>query len=112
MGWIFASLLVVLILFVILGFSRTGWKLRCRQLLSLFGLILIAGGMVATVPTGHTGILTTFGKVENVTLEAGGHVKSPFQKVVVMDNRTQVARVKLTCFSSDIQEVMVDYSMN
>ena len=112
MGWIFASLLVVLILFVILGFSRTGWKLRRRQLLSLFGLILIAGGMVATVPTGHTGILTTFGKVENVTLEAGVHVKSPFQKVVVMDNRTQVARVKLTCFSSDIQEVMVDYSMN
>ena len=86
MGWIFASLLVVLILFVILGFSRTGWKLRRRQLLSLFGLILIAGGMVATVPTGHTGILTTFGKVENVTLEAGVHVKSPFQKVVVMDN--------------------------
>lgn len=80
MGWIFASLLVVLILFVILGFSRTGWKLRRRQLLSLFGLILIAGGMVATVPTGHTGILTTFGKVENVTLEAGVHVNRPSRR--------------------------------
>lgn len=112
MGWIFAGIIATLVLFVLLGFSRSVWKLRPRQLFSLVGLLVICGGMVATVPTGHTGILTTFGKVEDVTLEAGVHIKSPFQKVVVMDNRTQVARVTLTCFSSDIQEVLVDYSMN
>lgn len=112
MGWIFAGIIATLVLFVLLGFSRSVWKLRSRQLFSLVGLLVICGGMVATVPTGHTGILTTFGKVEDVTLEAGVHIKSPFQKVVVMDNRTQVARVTLTCFSSDIQEVLVDYSMN
>lgn len=112
MGWIFAGIVAALVLFILLGFSRSGWKLRPRQILSVIGLLVICGGMVATVPTGHTGILTTFGKVEDVTLEAGVHIKSPFQKVVVMDNRTQVARVTLTCFSSDIQEVLVDYSMN
>ncbi len=112
MGWIFAGIIATLVLFVLLGFSRSVWKLRSRQLFSLVGLLVICGGMLATVPTGHTGILTTFGKVEDVTLEAGVHIKSPFQKVVVMDNRTQVARVTLTCFSSDIQEVLVDYSMN
>lgn len=112
MGWIFAGIIATLVLFVLLGFSRSVWKLRFRQLFSLVGLLVICGGMLATVPTGHTGILTTFGKVEDVTLEAGVHIKSPFQKVVVMDNRTQVARVTLTCFSSDIQEVLVDYSMN
>ncbi len=112
MGWIFAGIVAALVLFILLGFSRSGWKLRPRQILSVLGLLVICGGMVATVPTGHTGILTTFGKVEDITLEAGVHIKSPFQKVVVMDNRTQVARVTLTCFSSDIQEVLVDYSMN
>ena len=112
MGWIFAGIFAAFVIFILLGFSRSGWKLRPRQILSVIGLLVICGGMVATVPTGHTGILTTFGKVEDVTLEAGVHIKSPFQKVVVMDNRTQVARVTLTCFSSDIQEVLVDYSMN
>ena len=112
MGWILISLVAVLVLFVALGFTRSGWKLRPRQLFSLFGLLLVCGGMVATVPTGHTGILTTFGKVEDITLAAGVHFKLPVQKVVVMDNRTQVAKITLTCFSSDIQEVLVDYSMN
>lgn len=112
MTWLSLGILAAFVLFVLLGFNRSGWKLRPRQLLSLAGLLLICGGMVASVPTGHTGILTTFGKVEDVTLEAGVHIKSPFQEVVVMDNRTQVARLSLTSFSSDIQEVLVDYSMN
>jgi regulator of protease activity HflC (stomatin/prohibitin superfamily) len=68
--------------------------------------------MFAVVPTGHTGILTTFGRVENTTLEAGLHFKLPVQEVVVMDNRTQKSVVDLSCFSSDIQEVSVRYSIN
>ena len=43
----------------------------------------------ATVETGYTGIVTTFGKVEDVTLEAGLHFKSPFQQIIAMDNREQ-----------------------
>ena len=112
MFWIVASLLAVLVLFVALGYSKTGWRLCGRQVLCLFGLVLVLGGMVATVPTGHTGILTTFGKVEDKTLEAGMHMKSPFQEIVCMDNRTQVAHLELSAFSSDIQEVLVSYSMN
>ncbi len=112
MFWIIASIIAVLALFVALGYSKSGWRLCGRQFLALFGLVLILGGMVATVPTGHTGILTTFGKVEDKTLEAGMHVKSPFQEIVCMDNRTQVAHLELSAFSSDIQEVLVSYSMN
>ena len=52
-------------------------------------LAVAAGFCAASVPTGYTGILTTFGRVENTTLEAGFHFKSPFQKVVLMDNREQ-----------------------
>ncbi len=112
MFWIIASIIAVLVLFVALGYSKSGWKTGPRQLLSLFGLLLILGGCVATVPTGHTGILTTFGRVEDKTLEAGMHFKLPIQEIVNMDNRTQVARVQLSAFSSDIQEVLVSYSMN
>jgi regulator of protease activity HflC (stomatin/prohibitin superfamily) len=39
-------------------------------------------------------------------------MKSPFQEIVCMDNRTQVAHLQLSAFSSDIQEVLVSYSMN
>jgi len=112
MFWIIASLIAVAVLFAVLGYSDKGWKICPKQWLSLFGLLLIIGGMIATVPTGHTGILTTFGKVEDKTLEAGMHIKSPFQEIVCMDNRTQVAHLQLSAFSSDIQEVLVTYSMN
>jgi len=112
MFWIVASIVAVLVFFVALGYSKTGWRMCGKQALALFGFILILGGMVATVPTGHTGILTTFGKVEDNTLEAGMHIKSPFQEIVCMDNRTQVAHLELSAFSSDIQEVLVSYSMN
>ncbi|MBQ4141112.1 MAG: prohibitin family protein [Clostridia bacterium] len=112
MFWIIASIIAVVVLFAVLGYSNKGWKICSKQWLSLLGLLLILGGTVATVPTGHTGILTTFGKVEDKTLEAGMHIKFPFQEIVCMDNRTQVARVELSAFSSDIQEVLVSYSMN
>jgi regulator of protease activity HflC (stomatin/prohibitin superfamily) len=75
-------------------------------------LIVLVCSCFATVPTGHTGIITTFGKVENQTLEAGMHFKLPWQKVINMDNRNQKSTLTLVCFSSDIQEVDVVYTVN
>lgn len=74
--------------------------------------IIGAATCFTSVPTGHTGIITTFGKVEDKTLEAGMHFKLPWQKVVKMDNRNQKSSLTLTCFSSDIQEVDVIYTIN
>jgi regulator of protease activity HflC (stomatin/prohibitin superfamily) len=114
MAFIILSLITALALFIILGISvaEKKWRIRPRQLLSLLGCFWLLFGMFAIVPTGHTGILTTFGRVENTTLEAGLHFKLPVQEVVVMDNRTQKSVVDLSCFSSDIQEVSVRYSIN
>ena len=114
MFWIIISIIASLVLFFFLGFRDGGkiWKINPRQLFSLFGCVFILFATLVTVPTGHTGILTTFGKVEDVTLEAGLHFKSPLQRVVAMDNRTQVRTLQLSCFSSDIQEVIISYSMN
>ncbi len=78
----------------------------------VLGALLVWAGCIASVPTGHTGVLTTFGRVENETLDAGFNMKAPWQKVIKMDNRVQKANTTLSCFSSDIQEVTVSYTLN
>lgn len=112
MSWFFMALVTCGILFVLLGVRKGGWRMNKRQFLSLVGLLWLVCGIFVTVPTGHTGILVTFGRVEDTTLEAGLHVKSPFQEVISMDNRTQKQTLELLCFSSDIQEVSISYSIN
>ena len=68
-------------------------------------VILIGVSCVSYVPTGYTGIVTTFGKVEDGTKDAGVVFKSPWQSIVKMDNRVQEMNMDLSAFSSDIQEV-------
>lgn len=76
------------------------------------GILLTFFGCMASVSTGNTGVVTTFGKVENYTLEAGFHLKAPWHTVTEMDNRVQKTSVELSCFSSDIQEVSMKYTLN
>ena len=75
-------------------------------------LILVGVTCTATVQTGYTGIVTTFGRVEDKTLEAGLHVKSPFQQIISMDNREQKTSFSTEAFSSDIQQVNITGSIN
>ena len=77
-----------------------------------FGLLFTFFGCISSVTTGNTGVVTTFGKVENYTLEAGFHLKAPWHTVTEMDNRVQKTTVELSCFSSDIQEVSMKYTLN
>lgn len=78
----------------------------------LIGAFASVGSCVISVPTGHTGVVTTFGKVEDYTFEAGIHLKAPFSDVINMDNRTQKGTLDMSCFSSDIQEVTTVYTIN
>lgn len=75
-------------------------------------IILIVCSCLSSVPTGHTGVVTTFGKVENHVFDSGINFKAPWQKVVKMDNRVQKQTVELMAFSSDIQEVSIKYTVN
>lgn len=114
MIWIIVSIIVFLIAFIVLGtdFVEETWRLQKRQLFSLLSVIIILIGCFKTVPTGSTGIVTTFGRIENVSLDAGIHFMSPWKKVINMDNRTQKQSIEMQCFSSDIQEVSVTYTVN
>ncbi len=106
-----------------LGYVATKCKRGAYPKQKAVGLIVAVicffvgiGGVVTdcitTIPTGHTGIVTTFGRVEDYTFEAGVHAKAPWQQVVKMDNRIQKAIVEMSCFSSDIQEVDTNYTIN
>ena len=74
--------------------------------------ILFIASCMAIVPTGHTGVVATFGKVADYTFESGINMKAPWSNVVKMDNRTQKASLETACFSSDIQEVTVTFTLN
>ena len=77
-----------------------------------FILVILLSLSICKIPTGHTGVVTSFGKVQNYTLDAGIHLKAPWQRVVKMDNRVQKQSIELQCFSSDIQEVKIVYTVN
>ena len=57
--------------------------------LLLIGILPPGISILTSVPAGHTGILTTYGKVEATHLDSGLHFKKPWQKIICMDNRIQ-----------------------
>ena len=112
--------IILAIIFVIAGLAFGGYIMAESKGM---GIGSITAGFVAAVvcvviasctsiPTGYTGIVTTFGRVENTTLDAGIHMIAPWQNVIKMDNRVQKETVEMPCFSSDIQEVEVVYTIN
>lgn len=126
------GLILSAVLFVLLGFqnktemvsdglgnmtrmrsTEKEWKTRPAQFVALVVLAAsVLASSVTVVPTGYTGILTTFGRVENRTIGAGAHLILPWQNVVKMDNRTQKVQITTNAFSSDIQQVDLVLSVN
>lgn len=78
----------------------------------VLAIVLIVCSCFAIVPTGYTGILTTFGRVEDRTISAGVNTIAPWQDIVKLDNRTQKIEINTSAFSSDIQQVDTKLSMN
>lgn len=78
----------------------------------VLAIVMIVGSCFAIVPTGYTGILTTFGRVENRTVSAGINTIAPWQDIVKLDNRTQKVEINTSAFSSDIQQVDTKLSVN
>lgn len=75
-------------------------------------IVIIVVSCVSYVPTGYTGIVTTFGKVHENTLDAGINFHAPWDNVIKMDNREQRWEFKLEAFSKDIQQVDIQGSIN
>lgn len=92
--------------------GETKWGSCVLVAALVLAILFIILSCLVSVPTGHTGVVTTFGRVEDKTLDSGIHGKAPWNKVVELDNRVQKSTVELNCFSSDIQEVTVMYTLN
>lgn len=95
--------------------TRRESKLRTGRLVAMIIPVLVLIVFIASiriVPTGHTGIVTTFGKVEEASLESGPNFVLPWQKVVNLDNRVQKVNIQTEAFSSDIQQVQVSTTIN
>lgn len=75
-------------------------------------VMLIILSCISYVPTGYTGIVTTFGKVNDITLDAGIAIHRPWDRVITMDNREQKVPFTLQSFSRDIQQVDITGSIN
>ena len=112
--------IILAVLFVVAGIGFGMYLMKYNgggaAAVIILGIVLAIVSVVVasctSIPTGYTGIVTTFGRVENTTLDAGIHMVAPWQSVIKMDNRVQKETINMSCFSSDIQEVDVVYTIN
>lgn len=80
-------------------------------------LVIVLASCFTIVQAGHTGVVLTFGAVNDTVLSEGIHFKVPFvQTVVQMNNRTQKIETTGTSSSRDLQivsyVVAVNYRVN
>ncbi len=89
------------------------WKKILIPVIILVVLAVIALNAFTIVDAGHTGVVTTFGKVNEGVLQEGIHFKLPFiQQVVMIDNRIQKLEVNTEAFSKDLQSVNTVLAIN
>ena len=81
-------------------------------ILIVVALALLGLSCFTVVSAGHTGVVSTFGKVSENVLQEGFHMKLPWQRVTKMDNRIVKLEVSTEAFSSDLQTVNVILAVN
>lgn len=79
----------------------------------IFVLLIVLLNSFTTVKAGHSGVVTTFGKVSDGVLSEGLHFKIPFiQQIILVDNRVQKAEASCSSASKDLQTVSSTIAVN
>ncbi|MBR6918047.1 MAG: prohibitin family protein [Clostridia bacterium] len=87
-------------------------KLILPVVIVIVALIILLNSFTV-VSAGHTGVIVTFGKVNETVLQEGIHFKVPFvQQCVEIDNRIVKLEVQTEAFSKDLQSVMTILAIN
>lgn len=87
-------------------------KIVITVIVLLIAAIVILNSFT-TVKAGHTGVVTTFGKVSDGVLSEGLHFKVPFiQDIILIDNRVKKAEANCTAASKDLQTVSSTIAVN
>lgn len=89
---------------------RSGRVVTCA--IALFLVIVMLFSCTTVIQAGHTGVISTFGKVSENVLQEGLNFKAPWQKIIKMDNRIVKMEVATEAFSSDLQTVSVNLAVN
>ena len=77
------------------------------------GVLVLALGSFTSVPAGNTGIKVRLGAVQESSLKEGLNLKLPFiEKIVLMDNRTQIVTAEGNSASKDLQTVENSIAVN
>lgn len=120
MFWIVLSIIGIIALFIVLGFSVTfeknrygddkpifKWKVNKKQFLAVLAILLIVPAFIAKVPANSVGIkYSPFSGTNETTLSEGFHTKSPFDKVYNISTEVQTMTVaNLTTQTQDAQYV-------
>lgn len=76
-------------------------------------VIILILGSIAAVPTGHAGIKTRFGAVQNDIISEGLNFHVPFiEDIKIMDCRTQKTDVEGESSSKDLQAITTNLAVN
>lgn len=68
-------------------------------------VIAVTSSMFTSIPAGHTGVVTTFGKVSSNVLQEGLNMKMPWQTIHKINNQITKLEVTTDAFSKDLQTV-------
>ena len=96
MIWIVLSVVATLGLFIWLGMdlNEGTFKLRARQVLSLFGLVILLFGMFKIVPVNSVGIIfNPFTGVQEQVLTEGFKTKTPLDEIYIISTEVQTKTV-------------------
>lgn len=108
MFWFILAVLALIAAIIIAILQYQGTSLIAFGAAFVFGILSI----IASVPAGHVGVVSTFGKVDENAREAGLYVKAPWSSVTQMSIQEQRYAFDTVAYSSDIQEAAVKGSVN
>ena len=104
MGWIVFSIVVIVALFVMLGFDgRARWAYRPRQVIALSGLAVLAFGVVSSIGPNTVGIVYDpfNGGIQDETFEEGFQIKSLFSEVYKISTTNKTALISVAGQTKD-----------
>ena len=102
----FALLVGALVLTII---KKANASKRTRVIMAAAGaLLMLLSASFTIVPTGYTGVKTTFGQIDNTTLQNGFNAKIPFvQSITLVNNKQQDISFHNTVWSESKEQTVV-----
>jgi regulator of protease activity HflC (stomatin/prohibitin superfamily) len=108
-GWFLGTIGIICLLVAIGNKEYRKYLVTFGILIGFIGVLLTC---IVSVPVGSIGIILRFSNVTGSYLPAGLHVKSPIDKIIVMNIQTQKVETTATAASMDLQDTTTNIALN